>query len=886
MSGERRAIEHLVFSTRAAEPRSGTEFNREVIAASSGVPEVARRELARLGDMTGPVLRRPGLPPLWAFRRLDEGLWLVVRAVSLGLYRKGHHQLLVHGVVLPREVLEELEGDPFLLDGDEARRAGFRFLDAHPGGRSRLDPIPFAAGFTATARRLVRERFLRGSERYGALDPAFPALHDAVRDRTRPTVWSLQGPPDPGFLEWLLLHFHPADRADLSFHTWYAYEQAVAFDLIGAAPEDVSIPRRLLREVRLWSSEAPEAASELGVRVRELRRRDPDLFLQSLERYYFTLLEGHHRLDVRRKVLAPLKPREEALLCLRKELGEALTPGEEETVGRLARRGQAGLSRHAADLADAWRQGPAAFRARLERLVPGADAAARSGGERDLEWDLDRLPPVREPEERLGLLALLPRLLQEGGEERDRRLRDLWEQIVPPHPLAEVLALLEPGPRAELGEEVLGPWWPAVARAEVAKEGEPEVWPAYLRWLHRAARPVLPAAARVEELLEEAPRESALSGYRRLARICSESGLGAFATRLLLQREIPLLAPAAARIRLEDAIRLLLAGDGGADAYLAPYLGDPGTAGAVLESLADRVTEGSTEETGVETWSRCRRLLAAQRRPALPRAAAGVAGAFVARLASSPLADRTAEALDLLADLGPPDGPVGNRGPFRDEAMAEAARRLAATMLAAPAAGAGPARGLPGLLAARLQDRRQDPRQDRPLDRPLDRLGGEPEEAVDRALLGALAPALILVGPARGGGSRLRAYLVRYLEHLLDRGRWLEVTEAGGPWRHLLLDELLAEPPHHPEDDPRYRAYLELAWSRWSAAAGTAGEGAAAIAVLRAVPLAAGPAAGATWHRRLVRSGVPARLRPAAETLLAGLLASPPRGQRSILPRL
>jgi hypothetical protein len=210
-------IEHLVFSTRAARPASGTEFNREVVAASPGVTDEARAAFVRLADMTGGVLSGAELPPLWAFRRVGEESWLVVRAVSLGLYRKGHHQLLVHGAVLPRETVDLLDGDPFLLATEEARRAGFRFVEEHPEGRSELEPIVLDPGFAATARRLCVERLERLTEELRAFDPAFPSLFDAALrigaeapaagGEPRPTAlavppdgpagWSVAPPPPP-----------------------------------------------------------------------------------------------------------------------------------------------------------------------------------------------------------------------------------------------------------------------------------------------------------------------------------------------------------------------------------------------------------------------------------------------------------------------------------------------------------------------------------------------------------------------------------------------------------------------------------------------------------------------------------------------------------------
>lgn len=863
-------IEHLLFSTRAARPASGSEFNREVVAASPGVPEAARAVFVKLADMTGSVLARPELPPLWAFRRLDEESWLVVRAVSLGLYRKGHHQLLVHGVVLPRETVDLLDGDPFLLASDEAAAAGFRFVENHPGGREELDPLALDPGFAGTARRLAVERLERLTEGLRDLDPAFPALFDRVvgtGGSERPPV--AVAPGSPAVVEWLLLHLHPADRAEVSFHTRYAYEQAIPFDLVGVAPDEVADLRRRLRgEVEVWTPEAARAPTSdgaeptLGERVRQARERAPGLLPRALESYYLTLLPGRHGTDLRRNPFHPLTP-EEAAVCLRAELGLPLGDEEREVVERLSLRGDRSLARHAADLGEAWRRGPAAFEDHLRRLANAADELRR--------LDLDRMPPIARPEERIGLLALLPvllpALLDESGDGEDR-LPALWREVVPPGTIADLLGRLGSPVEAEIGERVVGPWIAGLLRAG-GEATAGEAWPDYLRWLGAAGRPVAPVAARVERALDDAPEEAALDGYRRLERVCAEAGLAAFALRILFQREVPRLAPAAAHVRLADGVAWLLreSGEGGdpsegADPFLGPALADPASADAVLGALAERLAASDDPEA---RWPRIRRLLEAQPRASLPRAAAPAAGAFVARLARSPLAERAAEALDRLAALGPDgpgsDGLVEHRFRFRDEVTTAAAAAIGDAFHGRPAATAAghAARGLAGLLALRLEER------------PL----GEPDRLLDRALLDALLPALVLCGPESDGGARLRTYVDRYLDRLLDLDRLHQVADPAGPWRHLLLDEIEAAPAPDPEADPRHRAALHLAWARWTIAAERPDRGArtpATVALARALATSRASRPDSHTHRALLERIVPRPHHPEAHHLLASLL--------------
>ena len=252
-------IPQLLFSTRDARPESSAGFNREVVAASPGVPEPVRAAFESVADMTGFILRRAELPPVWAFRRVDAGHWLLARAVSLGTYRKGNHQLLIHGLGLGAEHLDCLDGNPLLLSSPEARAAGFRFEEEHPGERHSLAPQHLDAAFAGTAATMNLERLRRlGDALEPAVAAAFPALFDSVLERGRPTAFATGERPDRRLLEWLLLHLHPADRVELSWHTWYAYDSPRPFDLVGVAASDAAELRRQLRDVEVWSAGAGE----------------------------------------------------------------------------------------------------------------------------------------------------------------------------------------------------------------------------------------------------------------------------------------------------------------------------------------------------------------------------------------------------------------------------------------------------------------------------------------------------------------------------------------------------------------------------------------------------------------------------------------------------
>ncbi|HEX2254588.1 MAG TPA: hypothetical protein VHQ65_15065 [Thermoanaerobaculia bacterium] len=847
MSLAEHEIAHLVFSTAAANPQSGTEMGREIIATSRGLPEGAAQAMAELADMTGPALRRAELPPLWACRRLGEEHWLVVRGVSLGTYRGGTHRLLTQGLVLARHQVDLLDGNPLLLGAPEARAAGLELLDHHPEGRRDLPPLTLDPAFEGTARRLNRERFRRGGERFAALDAAFPALYDSVRDTTRPTACIPGDSPEPGFVEWLLLHFHPADRAELSFHTWYAYEKKVRFDLLAAPPESVADLRRQMRELDVWPLETSGAGGALALRVAALRRRDPSLHEQVLEQYYLNLLpSGFHR-DLRRRPIEPLAE-EQAVLCLRAALGEELTADEREAVRRLERRGTTPVMRYSAELADAWEEGVERFAARLERYrrtPPDIEAD-----------DLDRLHPPASPTQRLALLAFLGVLAPLADPQRRRQL---WPRVVHEGDLEEVLALLATPDAAAVGERVLAPWIDAVAAGEI-RIRQAVAWPAWLGWLAAAGRPVAPAAARLEQHIERqvetgAP-DAALAAYRRLAKVCLDAGLDAFALRLLFQREVPRLPPAAAAVRVGDGVRWLLAGDGAADAFLAPYLAAPHTAAAAFSVLEEPLAAAGSAPEGI--WRRLRSLLAAQPRPALSHQGAGAAGAFLGRVAVSPLTEHTADAFDLLAALAPAD----DAAHIRESLLVAAATRVAAVVEGERPPRHALARGVGGLLAARnALSAGLGSGAHRAIDRDAEP-SAEPGEAVDRALLDLVPPALVLTAP-HGPGAGMRGQFTLYLDHLLRLDRLPRLIAAASPWRHLLLDELLASPSPAPEDDPRLRLGLLLAWRCWSEQRPAAGGARPAdLAVLR---LAREARAAAL---ELLPEVVPSPLRGEAEGLL------------------
>jgi hypothetical protein len=830
-------IPHLLFSTRDARPETSAGFNREVVAASPGVPETVRAAFESVADMTGFILRRQELPPVWACRRVEAGRWLVARAVSLGTYRKGNHQLLIHGLCLGAEHLAALDGNPLLLAGPEARAAGFAFEEEHPGERRQLAPKRLDAGFAAGAAALNLARLRRLSEELDAAVTGFPALYDSLLDRGRPTAFATGERPDPGLLEWLLLHLHPADRAELSWHTWYAYDSPRPFDLVGVAASDAAELRRQLRDVELWFADGEGAGTAagpgLGRHVEALRRRDPHRYALAVDAYYLTLLSGGGP-DLRGRSLPALSPRD-AALCLRAELGEPLSAEEEERRRWLATRRGKELTHQAADLAEAWQRGAGELAGRLARLretpleVSEADRAlAAAQAANDLQ--------------RWALLALLPAVEPAPGR---RQLRALWPRLLPAGGVPRLFALFHRPGDAELAAELLWPWMEALAGAGTDETGPPP-WALYLRFLHAAGLSAAGAAAGLEARLDAAPAAERLSGYRELQKACADSGLGDVALRLLFERELPALDGAAFRVRAGDAAGRLLESDGEADELAAGLLAKAGGAEALFASLARWLFEDGA--SGPRHWRRCRSLLEAAR-GGLPPGAVPAAADFLATVATSPLGERVAEGLELLArrDLA-----------LRDTLFAATLRALHPHLEPGPD-DAPAARGVAALVRFRLEVR-------------------SAAEEVDRALLDLLLPALVC-WPPHGGGSRLRTFVGDLLEHLLDAGRFAGLAVPAAAWHHLLLDEMLLAPAEGSAiDDPRHRAYHLLAWRLWAQEDGVPepAHRAREVALLRWIdPGGAAGTAGPGWHRSMIETAVPPEHRSHALSFLDAHLPRP-----------
>lgn len=394
-----RSLPQLAFSTRAAEPTSGTDFVREIVAASPGVDETVRGELAGRADLVGTVLQADlaATGPIFTLSSFGDGTrrWLFARTVPVGHYRKGH-QLLTHALVLDRDDLDAVDGNPFLLAAPERSP----FLDRHPmspdgpgGELPRVD-----VRFPSDPRRDNVDRL----DRFAAgLTPGLPRLDRvaggllSVLAAGERAVWAVDE-PRPELAEWLLLHLHPADRPEVSLTTWYSHDRPVPYDLALCRPADVRTVRSALRpSVVATGPELSGAPGGPGPALVALRGRGAAVLDRGLRRYRLTFLErGGSHPPLAAAVAAP---------ALAELAGENLSAEEQRSVRRLRLRGEADdpTERALELLADTLRHEP-------ERLAESLEEVAGSLAPQPAA-EVDRLTASRATsplEDRLACLVL------------------------------------------------------------------------------------------------------------------------------------------------------------------------------------------------------------------------------------------------------------------------------------------------------------------------------------------------------------------------------------------------------------------------------------------------------------------------------------------------
>jgi len=893
------AVPHLVFSTRSPRPESGSDFERVVVAESPGVPPQARGDFARRADLSGSAVRSDETAPLFTFSPLGDERWLFCRAVSLGRYRKGSHQMLVHGLILSPPHLAAVDANP-LLFADPSFFPRPLFLDRHPGAGASLPPLDLARHGDADPRRAAAENRQRLAARSRDLeadhDAAFPSLFAALAAGRRAAYAVVQ--PRPQLVEWLLLHLHPDDRLRVSFHTWYSHAVAVDYRLLLLHPSDAPAVRGQLGGlvVETQRRDTDGGAGDVvgtdggeeptaGRLTRQLRRTSADALLAAVRRYRITYLAaGDH---------PPLSPTD-AALCLRAELGEEVGATERRKLADLRLRGGADSLQDAVQqLATVWLHHRDELLQSVARLVAslGAVPAEQVADARRRLRDAD-------PAARWAFLLLLRSEVKSPGLDWSGERAAAWRQLVPADDLGafldavaappgegggrhekpddELHDALRPQDAARVADE-LRPYVVDAARRRASAEGEPTAldaaaarpgWVPFLLWLTRRGLDAAALLSELEPILERAPEPVAVAWSRRLVDHHLELGDTAAALDLAFRHQLPRLADEPHRRRLRSLVaHLLAAAPGspptatrsvfprGAEA-LARHLDEPRIASGVLSALADALHAAADPKA---TARRVEALLAALHRP-WPQPAATAAGDLLVALAAGPAGERTAPVLSLLATA------ASAEPSFAGSALAAAAGALCPRLeAAADGAAAVP---LVSAAATLLATRREHP-QAADADPALAAVALRGALLADHLDdLAALGVEVEGEGEGEGGAAAasFRAAWIAFLRDVAEAGTWNAVlTEPG--WLPLLREDMARRARGDAEADPRYAALLHIAWRRWSEEAAAGGPRPAAVTLLRAArPGASG--AGEDWHLRVLRGQVPRQLWPEALELL------------------
>lgn len=840
-------VPHLLFSTRSRNPTGGAESVREVIAASPGVPEAAQREFAGRADLGGSVLHADLGGPVYTFSPAGDGTFLFCRAVSLGRYRKGAHHFLVQGLLLTRRQLAWLDGNPLVLArGDLSGAHGIEWIEEHPGEGARLAPLTLDPAIAERAAALDRRRFEELAAQPPVGDAAFPAVYAALTHGER--VACVAASPTAAWVEWVLLHLHPLDRPEVSFHTWYSHGRAVPYRLMLTTDQEASRVRGQFRGLRLvdLGAAAPDPA---GDRARALRRGSPDRYRKTLAEFHMTFLaeKPQRRLEDW-----------EVVLCLRDALGEPLTAEEREHVDRLRRRSDpnAGLHHAVEDLAAVWRRGGDLAAASRETAValeiePAAveAVAAVLGRSEDADSSLD-------PAERIAFLALLDAAAAAQPRLAARRV-PAWRLLVARGTLPRLLAAVSE--RAEAAA-VLDPFVVAAAEAEAEEEaapappGEPD-WRRYLSW--RIGRlPSKPLAARLEQIAVALPAPRAVRWLALLGEVHAQADRPAEAVRIWLEGECRRLPEPARQERVSEAVRFALEHS---VPGLEDHLRDPQLGEAVAAAVGAWVAR---HPSPAAAWERLRALLLGWR---IDAAAAPGFAALLAGLIASPAVDRIPEVVELVLERMPRGSDDDADRRFLGRVLAQAAPRLVphAEAAGAPALWRALVAGTRELVALRT------------------RFPAAETAAADGALLHLVQRAVVLARALEERGravDRFRTVWTSWLPSVLqwEGGTARLDPAAADDWIDLLAADLRRHPPPAAAD-PRCRFLLTLAWRRWAEEPDT----------LRRLRLRLALARSRVdvedeWHRELVAAAVPPERLPEAARLsgIPGRLSRRGRGER------
>ncbi|MEM8930510.1 MAG: hypothetical protein AAGE94_05015 [Acidobacteriota bacterium] len=816
-------IPQLIFSTRAAAPRTASDASREIIAETPGVDDSIRSAFAMRADLTGSVLRAAELPPIYSVSRVDESQWLFTRAISLGAYGKRRHQLLVHGLVLGHAHVARLDGHLLLLDAPVMQAAGLTLAHEHPGRGGALPPLhlPREVDPSWSARRCV-ERLDRLSPLLEAWDERFPTLFESLRTQGRITAVVTTPPPDPRLAEWLLLHLHRDDRAMTDVHTWHAWDEPIPHRLLLVTEDDVAPLRRHLPELdesRLLPS--PEAGGPAFL-SRALRARSVSAFFSTVVDYRITYRARHGGWE-------PLAA-DDAVLALRAGLGSA-TEADTPRLRELLRRRSARLFDDVQRLAELWRERDVdGFATHLDEVAarrspPGVDAV------RVVFEVFGESPLIR--------WVLLALASAHRASPDDRPIRrdalQMWRHLMSVDRLPELFTLIEGAGGVGLATPILASYVELDAADAARRDGglDTVAWPRYLAWQLDTGRPITELAAKIETIAVETDAVAWLDHLRTTSR---QAGLDVFARRLTFQHLVPRASESRRQALVRDEVDRILATTG-QDATLRTLFGDGKIAPLLLAACVAWL------EDHPDGLSRVIALLAHQGR-VMPQTCAAACGDVLAHLSWWPTADRLAELFTVLIDAR---GESLDGVDFADTLMTAWATRLRAGVRTVRGGDHAPylASALGMVLICRGEYPVKDHADIAVLELLLDGVVVVDHLTDHWLRAGRLeAAALDSVVLLRG---RLSGYLRQLMnDKSLGGSRFERLVSPESRWCDLLLDELLRRPSG--PGDPRWIAGLQLAWRRFAAAP----DSAAAIRVVRFGALVDDPDAVLDVARRVL----------------------------------
>ena len=672
-------IPQLVFSTRAARPQMGSEFTREIVARSPGIDETVAARFTEVADLTLSTGHQHHLQPIFTFETLPPGpdgreLRLACRFASLGTYRKTSHHMLVHGLILDLDAALALRANPFALGAVDLVRT----LEAHPGRSASLPALSLQTGDLHEAvRRFEARRLPELNQALEAWHPHLAGLFDGLAQADRRPPFALVGgdrPPESRVLEWLWLHLHPADRLELSFHTWPVYDRPRSYDLVMGRERDVAPWRRAAPALHQWSeSNDPPSGSPLFQLTRRLLKKEPQRFHQILDRYRLAHWSGHG--------LEPIAERD-ARLVLGQKLGAELSADEEARVRVLSKRGTIPLLFHSEELAAQRHLDGGAFVDEARRRA--ADPSLLQGGMADLDLVLEHIAaedPAAGLPLSMAVWALIlgfqdrlsgdrlsgDRLSGDVEESMGREVAARFRRHVSVSRLGDLLQACG-GPRQAVPERV---FWPLVLMAATDRlrgavrqpnRTEERYWPLLLRWLGAQGLSVLRPAAELERALLRlgAGSTSADPALERLLdqellsleELMSELGQKGFALKIRLQRRAPRLPAADRDALLRATLRSILDGTGEDDEALRAPLSRDKLCATLWQELEVWLLEDPGSESRWQRW-----LALFEKLPdSLDAERGSEAGALLAAMALSPRQAQLAPGLEQLLAAGPDDG--------------------------------------------------------------------------------------------------------------------------------------------------------------------------------------------------------------------------------------